>query len=110
MIPTTVGSSASGSITVKDTGATVIMTGADISDILQGDGNDRLGNIGLMAQAGGTLQSTTAVSAGYSDLKSGTSVASGALTFSGAGVFEAPSLTLTGKASADGQAGTTLQC
>ena len=107
-VSNTVGSSASGSITVKDTGATVIMTGADISDILQGDNNNRLGNIGLMAQAGGTLQSTTAVSAGYSDLKSGTSVASGALTFSGAGVFEAPSLTLTGKASADGQAGTTL--
>ena len=85
-----------GEIIADGKGAKVLLTGENVTGIL----NDQnvLHHVGLAAHNAGTIEATSAVSANYGDLKSGSdaTVASGALTFSGNGVFKAPTLTLNG--------------
>ncbi|MBU3843616.1 MAG: hypothetical protein H9847_01900, partial [Candidatus Anaerobiospirillum pullicola] len=106
------GSSASGSIITDGSGATILLNGSNVTDILA-DGSGTKNNlhyVGLAAYKGGVLDVNSAVSANYDDFVSGdgSTIASGDISFSGGGVFKAPSLTLTGKASTDGSTGTTL--
>ncbi len=94
-----------GEIIVSGDGATILLNGNDVTRILaDGGNNSNLHYVGLAAYNGGILDVNSAVSANYIDFVSGngSTIASGDVTFSGGGVFVAPSLTLTGDASTDG--------
>ena len=95
----TAANNAAASITATGQGAKVILTGNDVNSLLANS------NVGLGAYGAGTIEANSAVSAGYADFASGadtTTNTAGQVTFNGNGVFKAPSLTLTGTASADG--------
>ena len=101
VINSTAANTGKGEISASGSGATVLLTGESVTNIL----NDQnvLHHVGLAAHNAGTIEATSAVSANYGDLKSGSdaTVASGALTFSGNGVFKAPTLTLNGNSVAE---------
>ena len=107
VINSTAANTGKGEISASGSGATVLLTGESVTNIL----NDQnvLHHVGLAAHNAGTIEATSAVSANYGDLKSGSdaTVASGALTFSGNGVFKAPTLTLNDTSSSEA-ADTTL--
>ena len=91
------GTSGSGSINVADSGATVLLNGADVTSILDTvSSNNNLDKIGLFATASGTIEANSVVTADYGDFKSGSAATAGEINLNNGGTFVAPTLVLNG--------------